>query len=278
MSQYLGLSVDPNNPDLISAIDELPLWSAPFGLRLLEVITLNHNMKVLDIGCGTGFPLVELAQRLGTTSHIYGVDPWEKALERIALKLKTFNLANATVQSGVAEALPFSDGFFDLIVSNNGLNNVRDVGKSFAECGRVCKQGGEFVISFNLDETMKEFYSVLKETLIAENLPDSVLKMEEHIYEKRRPLEEIIQLLKENHFSVEQIIEDTFYLRYTDGTAMLNHSFISHWFLDSWEKLIPDESVHTIFRQVEQKLNEAARKNNETRLTIPFVVIKSKKQ
>ena len=50
---------------LTAAYDELPLWSAPFGLKLLEVVALRPGIVALDIGCGTGFPVLELAQRLG---------------------------------------------------------------------------------------------------------------------------------------------------------------------------------------------------------------------
>ena len=39
-----------NNSDDISVIDELPLWSAPFGLKLLSHIALKKNQVGLDIG------------------------------------------------------------------------------------------------------------------------------------------------------------------------------------------------------------------------------------
>lgn len=56
---------DLNNPELISVIDELSFWSAPFGLKLLDVIRYKRNIKALDIACGLGFPLMELSMRLG---------------------------------------------------------------------------------------------------------------------------------------------------------------------------------------------------------------------
>jgi hypothetical protein len=71
LKNYLSHTVDPDDPEFVSIIDELPLWSAPFGLKLLDIINLKHSMKVLDIGCGLGFPLIEIAQRLGETSEIW---------------------------------------------------------------------------------------------------------------------------------------------------------------------------------------------------------------
>ncbi|MBN1577163.1 MAG: hypothetical protein JW913_11460 [Chitinispirillaceae bacterium] len=63
-------------PDLC---DELPFWSAPFGLKLLDLIEYRRNITALDIGFGCGFPLIELAMRLGPTCTVYGIDPWDEA-------------------------------------------------------------------------------------------------------------------------------------------------------------------------------------------------------
>lgn len=62
MKNYLKHKTDKN---LISILDELALWSAPFGLKRLDKIKMNKNMKVLDIGCGWGFPSIETAARPG---------------------------------------------------------------------------------------------------------------------------------------------------------------------------------------------------------------------
>src|SRR4030067_181575 len=60
------------NKEIISAIDELSLWAAPFGLKLLETIKLKKNITALDIGFGLGFPLLEVAMRLGEPSKVCG--------------------------------------------------------------------------------------------------------------------------------------------------------------------------------------------------------------
>ena len=127
MKAYLKQNFDWNDFDLVSVIDEIPLWSAPFGLKLLDVIKLKPNINALDIGSGLGFPLLEVAQRLGTSSKVYGIDPWERAIERVKIKIKQYDLTNVEIINGAAEKLPFENHFFDLIVSNNGINNVENV-------------------------------------------------------------------------------------------------------------------------------------------------------
>jgi len=43
-------------------------------------------LHVLDIGCGTGFPLFELAHQLGPSAKLIGVDIWEPAILRANFK------------------------------------------------------------------------------------------------------------------------------------------------------------------------------------------------
>jgi 16S rRNA G527 N7-methylase RsmG len=52
----------------MEVIDELPIWSVPFGLKLLDVVDYKPTISAIDIGFGTGFPLIELAMRFGNTS------------------------------------------------------------------------------------------------------------------------------------------------------------------------------------------------------------------
>ena len=52
------------DPKIVNIFDELSLWSSFFGRLLLENIPMREGMCVLDLGFGTGFPLVELVQTL----------------------------------------------------------------------------------------------------------------------------------------------------------------------------------------------------------------------
>jgi len=278
MKEYLTHTVNADDPDLVSVIDELPLWSAPFGLRLLEIIELKQNLKVLDLGCGPGFPLVEIASRLGNTSTVFGLDPWTRALARVKLKINVYTLKNVQLINGYAEHMPFCGDCFDLIVSNNGINNVRDMKQSIRECYRVSKSGGQLVFTLNLEETMIEFYSVFQQVLKENKLYDVLPKIKQHIYDKRRPLAEIKSLLSEAGFHTKKIIEDSFSLRFTDGTAMLNHPFIKYWFLSSWKQLPEPKDLERIFDQIETELNRLARKHGEINLSIPFVTIDCRKK
>jgi len=277
LKKYLTPSFDINNAELVSVIDELSLWAAPFGLRLLETIKLKHNIKVLDIGCGLGFPVIELAQRLGNTSKVFGIDPWEKAIERSLFKIKKYGINNVEIIKGIAEELPFEDSFFDLVVSNNGINNVQDMKLALSECARVSKPDAQLVITLNLEDTMIEFYEVFQKVLKDNNFNKEIIKMRKQIYLKRKPLTEIEKLLKSFGFKVTDIYHDKFYLRFIDGTTMFNHSLIKYWFLGGWKSILDDNYLEKIFDEVESRLNSIAKEKGELQLTVPFVTIDCRK-
>jgi len=273
VEDYLRRDFNLSDPDLASAMDELPFWSAPFGLMLLEVVPMRPKMTVLDIGCGAGFPILELAQRLGDSSRLYGIDPWERGIERLNQKARVFGLENVTALKVTAERLPFEDGFFDLIVSNNGLNNVRDVEAVLSECFRTLRPQGRLVFTYNLPGTMIEFYKVFRETLAQCGRDLEIVKIKEHIFDKRRPLPWIKKGLDQAGFQDVRVQRRTFRIRYLDGSAMLRSFFISQGFLEPWKNIVRPEDRPRVFRSLEKNLNAAARKKGELRLTIPMACL-----
>ncbi len=140
MPDYLENPFDLTAPELINVLDETPFWSAPFGIQLLEVIEYKKNLQVLDIGFGTGFPLTEIAMRLGKTAKVYGIDPWEEASDRVKKKIEQYLIGNIELINGCAEEIPLKSDSIDLIVSNNGLNNVKDLDKCLEECARIIQK------------------------------------------------------------------------------------------------------------------------------------------
>jgi len=273
MKEYLSHRFSTDDFDFVSIVDELPLWSAPFGLELLDAVELKPQAKVLDIGCGLGFPMLELAFRLGSSGMVYGLDPWTRAVERIRLKIKVLNVRNAEIIEGVAEKMPFADKFFDLLVSNNGMNNVADWTLSLSECARVSKAGAQFVMTFNLEGTMREFYDVFEQCLRRNGLRDEINGMKAHIYAKRKPLGEVEALLRESGFHVKHANAKSFKMDFLDGTAMLNHYLVKYWFLDGWKKVLKEEDRESVFDQLEMVLNERAAQRGHFSLTIPYVTV-----
>lgn len=257
--------------------DELSLWSAPFGLKLLDCIDYKPGIAVVDIGCGAGFPLLELAMRLGKTSTVYGIDPDREALALAECKTAAFGINNIVLIEGTAEGLPLSDQTIDLIVSNNGINNVSDIRKVVDECARVIRPSGQLVLSMNLDKTFGEFYTELKRELEIRKMQREISLMHRHIYAKRRPLGEITALLEESGFLVRSLHCDEFRFTFTDAAAMFSHHLIRTSFLPSWIELLPADKADEILAVVKSRLNELALQSGNLIMSVPFVVINAER-
>ena len=80
--------------------DETSFWSARFGALLFDHLEIRRGIRGLDVGCGTGFPLIELAHLHGPSSHFTGIDVWADALERARAKLQLHGLTNAAADTG----------------------------------------------------------------------------------------------------------------------------------------------------------------------------------
>lgn len=256
---------------LPESYDELPLWSAPFGLMLLDTINLRHGMQVLDIGSGNGFPMLEIADRLGKPGHVTGLEPLEDSVRIISVKITRREVPNATIIKGAAEAMPFEDGQFDLITSNNGLNNVNDQAVAFRECYRVARSGAQLVTTMNLPHTMMEFYRIFEQVLQENGLAPEVAIMEDHIRSKRKPVEFLKQLILQSGFSIKSINIDGFKYRFTSAEALFRHYLIRNYFLDAWKEILPENKEKEVMLQVWEKIDESCNQEGQFILSIPFV-------
>jgi arsenite methyltransferase len=234
--------------------DELPLWSAPFGQLILERVPLRRGQTIVDIGAGTGFLTIELAQRSGA-ARVIAVDPWAEAMDVLRHKVDFLKLTNVELVVADASKLDLPDASVDVIVSNLGINNFDNAATVLAECHRVLRPGGRLLISTNLVGHMAEFYEVLRGKVDPQAL-------EQHI-NHRATVDGTLAMLKSAGFSA-TVDQDSFVMRFADATALFNHYFIRLGFLDGWQAIAGTE----VLAAVEQELNQ----RGELSLTIPTAV------
>lgn len=265
---FLDFELDFSSPAVIAAYDELPLWSAMFGLLLLDEVPLRGVMSVLDVGCGSGFPLIELAERLGPRAAAHGIDPWTGALARAAEKIASRKTPGVHLHEGSANAMPFDDASFDLIVSNLGLNNFDDRAGAIRECRRVLRPGGTIALTTNLQGHMKEFYAVFDEVLRDAGDVDAIERLRAHV-EHRATVAGVRELLESAGFTVTRVVEREGMMRFANGAALLNHYFIKLGFLDAWKQVVPG-AERSVFARILTKMQD------EVRLTIPMAYIEAR--
>lgn len=258
-----------SRPDFAEgAYDELSFWGSRFGALLFEHLELRPNIRGLDVACGTGFPLFELAHAHGPSSHFTGVDVWPDAIVRARRKLAVYGDANVDLHEGDVVSMPFPDESFDLITSNLGINNFAHPAAALAECYRVAKSGARFALTTNLTGHMAAFYDVFRTTLRElgrEHLIPALDAQEAH----RGTRDTIEQLLLDGGFRITKIVEDEFFLSFANGTALLVHPLVG-FFKEGWLTVTRDEQV---WSTIEQKLNDAS----PLRMRVPMLYAEGEK-
>jgi ubiquinone/menaquinone biosynthesis C-methylase UbiE len=247
-------------------------------MALLESVDYRRFITALDIGSGTGFPAIELAQRLGEDSTVYALDPWAKACERIRRKSAFLGINNVHTIESNAEKLPFDDSSIDLIVSNNGINNVEDPNAVLEECHRVSRKDAQLVITANLPNTFSLFYDVFRSVLRRNDMRHELSLLEEHIHDKRKPKDYTEAMLERAGFRIEETRTAGFNMIFANGSAFLNHSFVKMAFAPAWEAILPDDKRESIIQQVRVLLDVYASDRGRLALEVPFAVFDCKLQ
>lgn len=114
--------------------------------KILEFIPLKSNIRVLDLGTGSGYLSFEIAKKYPDI-QVTGLDIVEKALEDNRKKAKDLNVNNLEFISYNGIEFPFNDNEFDIVVSRYALHHFPKIKESIKEVNRVLKTGGYFFIS-----------------------------------------------------------------------------------------------------------------------------------
>ena len=121
-----------------------------------EAIAAAPGERVLDVGCGPGFYLAELLERVGPEGHVAGVDTSAPMLAIAAGRVAAHD--NVEVREAPATALPFEDDAFDGAVCVQVLEYVEDVALALGELRRVLRPGGRLVV-WDVDWATVSMYS-----------------------------------------------------------------------------------------------------------------------
>ena len=259
---------DADDPAQVALWDELPLWSALAGALLLEHVPLRAA-RALDLGSGTGFPLLELAERLGPAARVVGVDPWRAAHARADAKRRAWPVPQAHLVRADGARLPFPAGAFELVVSNLGVNNFADPEAALAECRRVLAPGGVLALATNLQAHFLELYAVFDRVLEERGDVDARGRLAVHVAH-RPTLKQLVALVTRADFRASGVYERDAVMRFRDGAALLSHHFIALGFLPAWREVAGDAATLAALREA---LDRAAAAAGELRLTVPLAAI-----
>jgi ubiquinone/menaquinone biosynthesis C-methylase UbiE len=109
------------------------------GEELCEALDVRSGQKVLDVAAGNGNVTLAAARRW---CDVTSTDYVPALLARGKLRADADGM-NITFKEADAEALPFADGSFDVVVSSFGVMFTPNQDRAAAELARVCKRGGK---------------------------------------------------------------------------------------------------------------------------------------
>lgn len=113
---------------------------------ILETIHVKPGMKILDLGCGSGYLTFPIAKRNEHT-YVTGLDIVTDTLERNSAKAQEMGIKNLQFVSYDGITFPFEENSFDLVVTRYALHHFPEIRKSIREVNRVLKSNGVFFIS-----------------------------------------------------------------------------------------------------------------------------------
>jgi arsenite methyltransferase len=111
----------------------------------LAALSLTPGQRVVDVGCGPGLLTTEIADTVGPTGHVTGLDVSQHMLTVARQRCEPI-ADRITLVHGDATALPLPTASFDAAVSTQTLEYVPDVQAALEELHRVVRPGGRVVI------------------------------------------------------------------------------------------------------------------------------------
>lgn len=132
---------------------------ADIAATVLDLVAPGPSDTVVDVGCGNGIYLAELARR-GLGARVLGLDlsygMLTAARDRLPAASRRPQLAGAD-----AVVLPVRDAVADMTLSMHMLYHVPEPARALRELRRVTRPGGRVVIGLNGDRHLKQLRAVL---------------------------------------------------------------------------------------------------------------------
>ena len=114
--------------------------------RLRTVLAPQSGERVLEIGPGTGYYTLDVAEWVGPDGRVEIFDLQQEFLDHVMRLAGERGLANVNPTQGDATALPFEDGSVDAVLLTAVLGEIPDTLAALREIRRVLRPGGRLVV------------------------------------------------------------------------------------------------------------------------------------
>jgi ubiquinone/menaquinone biosynthesis C-methylase UbiE len=143
--EWQDVDASGRGAEAITYLDATANALSTMRLRSHELLGIEGGATVLDVGCGTGIALAELAQLVGPTGCTVGIDPSSAMLAEARTRLEGAP-GDVELVLGTATDTGQPDGRFDAVRTERVLMHVPDAAGAMAELARVTRPGGRVVM------------------------------------------------------------------------------------------------------------------------------------
>lgn len=233
----------------------VPRFSSLFGRLLLAHVPERERMQVLDVGCGTGHPTLELLERLGEGSRVIAIDSDSALLDVARRRALDDSGRRVFFKCATAEELAFGDEVFDLVVSNIAFGTFVQPERAIAEMHRVLVEGGQLLMTHTLAGTFEEIFDVFRE--IALKRDDADLSRRIDRIQGRYPSPEMFQTLFTNAGFTDVSVEtEEFQLSFGRAREILTDPAMNFVALPEWRWMAGfDDDGEEILSEVPKTLD-----------------------
>jgi len=109
--------------------------------KLLELLEIQDNDILIDLGAGTGYFTIPAASL--TRNKVYALDVEPQMLQYLGKRVKEQKLDNVELIEGAIERIPLAGQIADHVIDSFVLHEVEPLEKGLQEMGRVLKPGGK---------------------------------------------------------------------------------------------------------------------------------------
>ena len=114
--------------------------------RLREALVPAPGETVLEVGPGTGYYTLSVAERLGDSGTLHICDVQQEMLDHTLRRAAAAGVSNLRPQQGDARALPYADEMYDAAYLVAVLGEIPDQRAALSELRRVLKPSGRLVV------------------------------------------------------------------------------------------------------------------------------------
>jgi len=235
----------------------VPIYSSKFGRLLLRLLEIPEKGMLLDVGCGTGYPALEILRKHDGPIRIIAIDK-SSAMMDVARK-KAGDKGGKKIffrTENAAERLSFADEVYDVTYSNLGFMELGTPLENLRELARVTAPGGQVAITLPLSGSWTEFFDIFRDVLTKKDRYEILKDIEAYEEANLFTPEGVVEMFHQVGIKKVTFETDRFELLFKSAREFFFAPVIEFGPLREWKAIINDpEEMKDLFVDIKDAID-----------------------